>query len=166
MQIRTRLCVSLDGFVTTPAGWPVQLADPAWSAEGYGFREFQDSCDAVLMGRTTFEPALGAPQWPWGELPVFVLASHTPEGTPDHVVVESDPQRLLERMRDLGDVHLVGGPTTIDTFHRLGALDLLGLIIVPVFVGDGKRLRLEATPTLQEERRLPTGAVELAYTLT
>jgi hypothetical protein len=29
MQIRTRMCMSLDGYVTTPDGWPAQLADPA-----------------------------------------------------------------------------------------------------------------------------------------
>jgi hypothetical protein len=28
MKIRTRLCVSVDGYVSTPGGWPVQLADP------------------------------------------------------------------------------------------------------------------------------------------
>ena len=60
VKIRTRTCVSVDGYVTTPDGWPVQLADPNWSPEAYGFREFQAGCEAVLMGRTTFEPALGA----------------------------------------------------------------------------------------------------------
>ena len=28
MRILTRLCLSLDGYVTTPEGWPAQLADP------------------------------------------------------------------------------------------------------------------------------------------
>ena len=99
MRIRTRMCMSLDGYVTRPDGWPAQLADPAWSPEAFGFVEFQASCDAVLMGRTTFEPALGADEWPWGDLDVFVLGSRRPAGTPDHVVVESDPARLLEKMR-------------------------------------------------------------------
>jgi hypothetical protein len=31
---------------------------------------------------------------------VFVLASHRPEGTPDHVVTDDDPERLLERIRE------------------------------------------------------------------
>jgi hypothetical protein len=53
VQIRTRMCVSLDGYVTTPDGWPVQVADPAWSPEAFGFVDFQQSLDAVLMGRTT-----------------------------------------------------------------------------------------------------------------
>jgi dihydrofolate reductase len=85
------MCTSLDGYVTRPDGWPVQLADPAFVAgESYGFPEFQKSCDAVLMGRTTFEPAVGAERWPWADLDVFVLGSHAPPGTPDHVVVDGD----------------------------------------------------------------------------
>lgn len=172
MKIRTRMCVSLDGYVTTPDGWPVQLADPDWSPEAYGFHEFQASCEAVLMGRTTFEPALGAETWPWGDLGVFVLGSHRPEGTPDHVVVDDHPARLLERIRSTnhgGDVHLVGGPQTIEAFRQIGALNLLGLIVSPVLVGSG----LQLTPSvathqqlrLESERRLSTGAVELVYAL-
>jgi hypothetical protein len=63
-----RICTSLDGYVTTPDGWPVQLADPNFSPENYGFTEFQQRLNAVLMGRTTFEPALGAQRWPWPNL--------------------------------------------------------------------------------------------------
>src|SRR4051794_20119713 len=99
MEIRTRMCISADGYVTTPDGWPMQLADPAFApGESYGFPEFQESCDGVLMGRTTFEPALGADRWPWPGLDVFVLASSTPDGTPEDVVVESNPEVLLERV--------------------------------------------------------------------
>jgi dihydrofolate reductase len=66
-----------------------------------------------------------------------------------------------------GDVHLVGGPRTIETVRSLGALDLLGLIVVPVLVGRGMQLTpavsVDARLTLETERRLPTGAVELVY---
>ena len=163
MRLRTRMCTSLDGYVTTSDGWPVQLTDPAFVAgESYGFPEFQRSCDAVLMGRTTFEPAIGADRWPWPKLDVFVLASHRPSGTPDHVIVDSDPERLLEKVRDAnkgGDVNLVGGPRTIETYRALGALDKLGLIVLPLLIGDGTRftpsLSAEARLTLESERSLP-----------
>src|SRR4051794_29410616 len=170
MNIRTRLCISLDGNVTTPDGWPVQLADPSFSPDTYGFADFQQRCEAVLMGRTTFEPALGAERWPWPGLDVFVLGSHRPAGTPDDVVVERDPLRLLEQIRERnrgGDVHLVGGPRTIETFRGLGALDKLGLLVVPVITGDGMRLSpplsTDATLKLESERPLPNGVVELVY---
>ena len=111
MQIRTRLCMSADGYVTTPDGWPPQLADPAFvPGESYGFPEFQKSLNAVLMGRTTFEPAISADRWPWPGLDVFVLGSHRPAGTPDDVIFESEPARLLQQVRETnrgGDVHLV-----------------------------------------------------------
>jgi dihydrofolate reductase len=171
MQIRTRMCISLDGNVTTPDGLPVQLADPGFTpGESYGFPEFQKTCDAVLMGRTTFEPALGADRWPWPNMDAFVLASHRPEGTPGHVVVDDDPERLLEKLRDAnrgGDVHLVGGPRTIETFCSLGALDKLGLIVLPLLTGEGMRLTpslsTDARLTLESERVLPDGPLEIVY---
>lgn len=170
MNILTRMCISLDGYVTAPEGWPVQLADPNFSPQAYGFDEFQKKLSAVLMGRTTFEPALQAPRWPWPDLDVFVLASQRPEGTPDHVVTERDPKALLERIRESnrgGDVHLVGGPQTIEAFRALGALDKLGLIVLPLMVGDGMRLTpalsTDTGLSLESERPLPGGLVELVY---
>jgi dihydrofolate reductase len=166
------MCMSADGYVTTPDGWPPQLADPAYVPGGsYGFPEFQRTCDAVLMGRTTFEPALDATRWPWPDLDVFVLGSQRPAGTPEGVTFESDPTVLLEKLRGAnrgGDVHLVGGPRTIETFRALGALDKLGLIVLPFLLGDGMRLTdaisTDTTLTLDCEQSLPGGPVEIVYT--
>ena len=172
MQIRARMSISADGYVTTPGGWPAVMADPAFCGHSHGIREFLASCEAALMGRTTFEPALTNDRWPWPGLDVFVLGSRRPEGTPDDVVLEGDPQRLLERIRESnrgGDVHLVGGPRTIETFHRLGALDRLELVVLPLLLGDGMRLTpglsAEASLSFERERALPGGAVEIVYSV-
>jgi dihydrofolate reductase len=171
MQIIGRLCTSADGYVTTPDGWPAQLADPAFaSGESHGIREFLEDKEAALMGRTTFEPALTNPRWPWPNLQVFVLGSRRPPGTPDEVVFDSDPARMMDKLRAAnrgGDVHLVGGPRTIETFRAMGALDGLELVVLPLLLGAGMRL----TPSLstdtglrfEHERALPGGSVEIAY---
>ena len=170
MKILSRLCTSLDGFIATEDGWPIQLSYPAWDAGLLGFYELQGRCDAVLMGRNTFEPALGAPHWPWGELDVFVLGSGVPDSTPDHVVVDEDPVRLLERLRAAnrgGDVHLVGGPRTIETFRSLGALDEFRLMVLPMLAGAGRRVTPDVDPraafTFADAKPWPTGVVELIY---
>lgn len=173
MEIITRFTISVDGYVTTPDGWPTLMADPAYaSGESHGFPEFQQRCEAVLMGRTTFLPALGADKWPWPNLDVFVLGSDIPtDGAPAPIVTDSDPARLLKKIHAANhgrDVHLVGGVQTIETFRALGALDKLGLLVVPVMVGDGMRL----TPTLSTDTQLtldsatplPGGSVDLIYT--
>ena len=123
------------------------------------------------MGRITFEPALNNDRWPWPDLDVFVLGSDVPTGgAPSPIVTDSDPARLLEKLRAANrgkDVHLVGGPRTIETFRAMGALDRLGLLVLPFFLGDGMRLTpslgIDTTLVLQSERRLPEGAVEIVY---
>jgi dihydrofolate reductase len=164
------MCMSIDGYVSTPDGLPSQLADPSWDPARYGFVDFQARCDAVLMGRTTFEPALAADAWPWVGVDVFVLGSRRPPGTPDHVVVDGDPERLLEQLRAAnrgGDVHLVGGPRTIESFRRLGALDELGLVVLPLLLGCGTQLTpsvgTDAALILTGQRALPSGALEITY---
>jgi dihydrofolate reductase len=173
MQIRARMSMSADGYVTTPSGWPALTADPAFvSGQSHGIREFLDDCEGALMGRTTFEPALTNERWPWPTLNVFVLASHRPAGTPDHVVTDSDPERLLEKLRAAnqgGDVHLVGGPRTIETYRALGALDRLELVVLPLLFGGGMQLTpslsTDAGLTFERERALPGGSVEIVYTV-
>ena len=171
MQIRARMSMSADGYVTTPGGWPALTADPAFvSGQSHGIREFLEGCEAALMGRTTFEPALTNERWPWPSLNVFVLASHRSAGTPDHVVTESDPARLLNKLQVAnrgGDVHLVGGPRTIETFRALGALDKLELVVLPLLFGAGMQLTPSLSPdtglTFERERALPGGSVEIVY---
>ena len=56
MQIRARMSMSADGYVTTPGGWPALTADPAFvSGSSHGIREFLAGCEAALTGRTTFD---------------------------------------------------------------------------------------------------------------
>jgi dihydrofolate reductase len=173
MHIRARMSMSADGYVTTPNGWPALTADPAFvSGKSHGIPEFLEGCEAALMGRTTFEPALTNDRWPWPTLNVFVLGSVRPAGTPDHVVSDGDPARLLEKLRAANegrDVHLVGGPRTIEAFRALGALDKLELIVLPLLFGDGMRLTPSLSPdsglTFERERALPGGSVEIVYDL-
>ena len=103
---------------------------------------------------------------------MYVLGKHRPEGTPDHVVVDADPARLLDRLREQnkgGDVHLVGGQRTIETVHALGALDQLGLMVLPILTKTGRRLTPELSAhtslALTGVRQWPGGVVELSYDL-
>jgi dihydrofolate reductase len=172
MVIKTRFSISADGYVTTPDGWPALTADPNFvSGKSHGFPEFQTTCEAVVMGRTTFEPALSNDRWPWPELEVFVLGRNVPtEGAPVPIVTDSDPTALVEKVRAAHkgrDAHLVGGMATIETFLQIGGLDQLGLLVLPIFLGGGRRLTesvsIDTKLTLAETRPLPEGAVDIVY---
>ena len=55
----------------------------------------------------------------------------------------------------------------IETFRALGALDKLGLIVLPFLLGEGMQLTPSlSTDTglaLESERALPGGSVEIIY---
>jgi dihydrofolate reductase len=172
MQILSRLCMTADGYLTTPDGIPPQVIDPVHGPGSHGIAEFIVDCEAVLMGRTTFEPALSADRWPWPDLKVFVLGSHRTPNAPDDVVFDDDPFRLLEKLRagnSGGNVHLVGGPRTIETFRGLGAVDKLELVMLPFMVGGGMRLTESLDPatalSFESSRPLDGGSVEIVYSL-
>lgn len=177
MLIRSRMGVSVDGFVATPDGMPAMLAMPGFDpGVSHGFPEFIEGCDAVVMGRSTFLPALGAPSWPWPGKQVYVLTSSPlPVSTPaDVIVAKGGPAGLVEQLRSRGsdrDVHLVGGPRTIRAFHQLGALDRIEVLVLPVLLGAGMPYSPPAAPPaslrlLKADRTFPDGTVELVYTAT
>jgi len=93
MLIRSRMGISADGFVSTAEGVPTQAIMPEFvPGVSHGFPEFIEGCDAVVMGRNTFVPALGAPGWPWPNLQVFVLTSRPlPANAPADVITAGEP---------------------------------------------------------------------------
>ena len=173
MRIRAYTFLSLDGYVSTTDGRPIQLLLPGFPGRSaYGLPEFLEGCEAVVIGRTTFLPALDAPDWPWTE-PVFVLTSSPlPEGTPDGVSTASSAAELVDQMAAAGitgDVHLVGGPRTMLAFRDIGRLDEIALLFVPLLQGTGVPLVPDGTEplplTLRSTRTFPDGVVEAWYAL-
>jgi dihydrofolate reductase len=174
MLIRTRMAVSLDGFVAGPDGRPAHLAMPDFSpANAYGFPEFLAGVVAVAMGRTTFEPALGAERWPWPGKQVFVLSSSPlPPETPDDVIaVTGGPDALLQQLHDAqldGDVHVIGGPRTVHALLGAGAIDRLGLLVLPLLFGGGTPLSPAGSSLtrlqLVGHETYPDGVAHMEYT--
>lgn len=142
-------------------------------AASYGHPEFFAQCDAVVVGRTTFEPALGAPNWPWPGKRVYVLTGRpmpeTPAGT-DVETCSGGPAEVVERLRAsglTGDVHLLGGPGTLRQFYELGLIDRLEILLLPLLLGTGTPLfplgRKEDRLDLAEHVAYPDGTVKLCY---
>src|ERR1700691_90053 len=163
MLIRSRMGISADGFVATPDGLPTLHVEPSFNpGVSHGFPEFIENCDAVVMGRTTFLPALGGlPGWPWPGLQVYVLTSSPlPDTAPEDVIVGAGgPAELAKQLRSRGsdkDVHLVG------------ELDRLEIVVLPILLGDGIPLSPPGAGRvplrlLSAERTFGDGSAELVY---
>lgn len=141
--------------------------------QGPGHPGVPRGCEAALIGRTTFGPALTSDGWPWPDLNVFVLCSQRPPGTPARVVSDHDRARLRDKLRAAnrgGDVHLVGAPARSRPSAPSGRSTRSNWCCrcsCPLQFGVGMRLTPSLSPdtglTFERERALPGGSVEIVY---
>ena len=170
--MRTRASVfvgmSLDGYIARPDGAFDFLPD---DPEPHGYEEFFASVDALLMGRKTYETALGFGGWPYGKKPVFVLSSRPLPPVPAGAVIEhvsGTPQEVMAQLaaRGIGHVYVDGGQT-VQQFLRAGLIDRITVTRVPVLIGAGIPIfgALDGDVRLQHvaTRHYPSGLVQSEY---
>lgn len=171
------VAASLDGFIATAHD------DLTWLLQFDGFEGGQDSYDSfmegvgcIVMGGETFtwlmkhEPG----NWPYPSTPCYVFTRHehvAPAGS-DVTFVRGPVQEFVQDFRDDAagkNVWVVGGGNLAAQFAAAGYLDELILSVIPVVLGDGKRLLPLEGPTapleLSASRTLGRGVVELRYKL-
>lgn len=164
------IATSVDGFIARPDGGLDWLGLVAADGEDYGYTAFFTTVDTLVIGRKTYETALGFDAWPYVGKRVVVL-THEP-ATPQHgeTFAAGEPGPLLARLHAEGCRRVyVDGGTVIRDFLAAGAIDELTLSVVPILLGAGIRLfdhghgehRLHAA----QARTFPSGLVQLTYRL-
>ena len=144
MRATVYIATSVDGFIAREDGGIDWLPDGGdeEGGEEYGYQEFIDSVDAIVMGRSTYELALSFGSWPYGEKPVVVLSSRHVE-IPDAIArtveaMSAAPREVVQRLAERGFGHLyVDGGRTIQGFLRDGLIHQLILTKIPILIGTG-----------------------------
>jgi dihydrofolate reductase len=174
MQASVYIATSLDGFIARVNG-DIDWLPGGGSADGdedYGYKEFLDTIDILVMGRHTYEKALTFAEWPYGSTPVVVLSS-TQVHIPQHLAtsVESlscSPSELVRRLAERGARHLyVDGGKTIQGFLEAGLLQQLIITTIPILLGSGIPLFGPLTHDIRlrhiETRQFANGLVQSTY---
>ena len=130
---------SLDGFIARRDGSFDFL--PTDGGEPHGYTEFMTSVDALLIGRKTYETALGFGEWFYGKKPVFVLSHRPLPPAPAGAVVErlsGAPHEVAAELgrRGIGHAYVDGGET-IHQFLAAGFIQRIIVTRVPVLIGTG-----------------------------
>jgi dihydrofolate reductase len=176
--IRLDMTISLDGYVTGPRdsmddpmgiggfrlfNWLDRRDDPGPGGQVYA--EMQ-STRAVISGRRTYEHAH---RWQGDHhdgVPIFILTHHAPDEPPPGTVrYVTDVGECAAQAREAagdGDVAVMGAGAG-QALLRAGELDELELHVVPVLLGQGRRL-FDQLPAeyieLSLERCLTTPEIE------
>jgi len=138
------IATSLDGFIARPSGaidWLVE----GWPEVGhdYGFAEFMDSVDGLVMGRGTFDKVVTLESWLYTK-PVVVMSrtlrkDDIPSALSGKVrVSDAEPAQLMAELDREGWRRLyVDGGKIIQSFLREGLIADMVLTRIPVLLGEG-----------------------------
>jgi len=133
---------SLDGYIAGKDGdldWLNETPNP--SKSDYGYAEFLENIDALVMGRNTFEMVLGFGEWPY-EKPVFVLSNildKVPAELKGKVeIVNGDLKTLVTMLTKRGYENLyIDGGKVIQSFLKEDLIDEMILTRIPILLGEG-----------------------------
>ncbi len=135
------IATSLDGFIADPDGGIGWLTPYAEMGEDHGYAAFMASVDGLVMGRKTFETALGFGGWPFDK-PVVVMSrtlAEVPRALQGRVrVSNAAPAGLMAQLGAEGWRRAyVDGGATIRAFLAAGLVRDMILSRVPVVLGRG-----------------------------
>jgi dihydrofolate reductase len=148
------LGMSVDGFIARLDGDLSWLTGDQAPAEGgggeaptpddgeggdFGFTEFVNGVDAVLMGRSTYAFIQPFADWPYQGKPVHVLSTTLEPGADGRITVHRSFDEAVTALSEAGyrTVYVDGGRTVHD-FLAAGLVGELTLSRVPVLIGTGR----------------------------
>lgn len=164
---------SLDGFIAARdhgLDWLAARTDPD---EDHGYEAFMASIDGIVMGRATFRTVLGFETWPYSK-PVIVLSNSLtdadipPELAQKVRLAQLGLHQLMQQLSKAGwHRAYIDGGQTVQSFLRAGLIADITLTLVPVLLGEGRRLfgevETEIDLALQEAKAFASGLVQLRY---
>jgi dihydrofolate reductase len=166
------IAMSLDGFIATEDGdisWLSMAENPP---EDYGYHDFIQTIDTVIMGRKTYDKVLSfGIKFPHMDKKCYVL-SKTKSGKDENVTFyDGDIKELIEQIRQTEGKHIYcdGGAEIVFELSKLRFIDRYIVSIIPVLLGNGIRL-FSGSGVFQElelvkSNAFSTGLVQLEYQL-
>lgn len=161
---------SLDGFIAREDNDISWLSIVEKSEEDYGYKDFIDTIDIVIMGRKTYEKVLSfGIEFPHKDKRCYVL-SKTLRGTNENVQFYNGSINNLIKMlkgEDGKNIFIDGGAEVVREFRSENLIDEYIISIVPVLIGKGIRLfkdtDTESKLKLVESKVFDSGLVQLRY---
>ncbi|MBF2085646.1 dihydrofolate reductase family protein [Thermoleptolyngbya sp. C42_A2020_037] len=164
--------LSLDGVMEEPA-WTA----PYWNDEIAKFKgEEQDTSDALLMGRMTYQGFAAA--WPeskdegadyMNNVPKYTVSTTLDrlEWNNSTLIKDNIVEEITQlKQQDGQDILVYGSATLVHTLMQHDLVDRYRLLIYPVVVGEGKRLFKNGTTValkLLESQFFGSGVLALVY---
>lgn len=172
-KIKLYIAASLDGYIARPDGdidWLIEFPNP--SKENYGYRDFFESIDTVILGGRTYRDILCMDVvWPYKDKTTYVITRHVVmERENVNFVTENIIETISQIRKEKGkDIWLVGGGELITMLLNQDLVDEMIITYIPVILGNGISLfpnnPKESKWNLVENKSYNNGVLSVRYKL-
>jgi dihydrofolate reductase len=164
------IAASFDGYIAKPNDDLSFLSIVEQKGEDYGYSEFLDAVDTVIVGRKTFDwvvKELG--KYPDEGKKVYVI-SHNKNSDIDNITYYSGniAELVLNLKAQKGaNIFLNGGAQIVNEFLKEKLIDEIIISYIPILVGNGTRLFLENINEqrlkLVSSKKYPSSLLQVHY---
>ncbi|MXS71535.1 dihydrofolate reductase [Flavobacteriaceae bacterium W22] len=171
-KISLFIAMSLDGYIAKPNDDLTFLKLVEKAGEDYGYGEFTDTIDTLIIGRRTYDYVLknvGLSHYDNGQRDVYVITRTERPQVGRTTFYTGNLNELVKRLKsEKGkNIYCDGGAEVINELLKHDLIDEFIISIVPVLLGNGTRLfkdsRPEQTLEFLEVKTFETGLTQLYY---
>ena len=160
------IATSLDGYIARSDG----TVDWLFHDDDYGYTDFMNSVDTVVMGRKTWVQAKTFEDIPFAGKQVFVF-SHSLSDSNDTRIrfVQGPPSTVISDflLNSQKNIWLVGGGQLVYQFTASNLIDEFRLFVHPIILGQGIPLFTQQSArtdlSFVSSKSFSSGLVELRY---
>lgn len=141
------IATSKDGFISDKNNSLDWLSYAENNGEDYGFTEFFNLVDYLVMGKKTFQEITKFGEWPYEGIHTFVFSDkELPVESEDVSFFKGTPKEFIDAVPIEGlitRIWLVGGSELAHSFEKEGLIDEYIITEIPVELKEGKSLGID-----------------------
>lgn len=166
------ISMSLDGFLATKDDDLSWLSAIEKEGEDYGYTAFTKTVDTYIVGRSTYDVVLNLTggKFPQSEqYKCYVITRQERESENGITFYNGDIETLIQNIKkeEGGNIYCDGGGQIVKLLMEKDLIDEYIISVIPIILGDGKRLFLGGTPMInikaKPAKNYETGVVQLHY---
>lgn len=166
------IATSLDGYIAKPNDDLSFLKIVEKDGEDYGYAQFTDTIDTIILGRKTYDYVLkeiGSSHYDNGTRDVYVITRTEKPSIGRTTFYTGNLTELITQLKakTTKNIYCDGGAELIDALLKTDLIDEFIISIIPVLVGSGTRLFKDGRPEQALEligtKTFDTGLTQLHY---
>ena len=171
-KISLFIATSLDGYIAKPDDDLSFLRFMEKEGEDYGYAEFTNTIDTLIVGRRTYDYVLeeiGPSHYDNGQRDVYVITRTERPQVGKTIFYTGDITELVKRLKsEKGkNIYCDGGAEIINELLKHDLIDEFIISVIPVLLGDGIKLFKDGRPEQRLEfitaKTFETGLIQLYY---